>query len=250
MRDDMREIRISSITVRDNVRASLGDIDELTRSIKENGLMQPILVRRCGEGYELVTGHRRLAAFKLLKRDLIPAVIRDVQTSDRSVLQLIENVHRQDLSPYDIGCALRMLLKKLGGVNNVGYACKKSHNWVSEYLDYARIYDELIAAGETPACVAKLSVAAMLEFDGVAANVRHEIMCGAVPPGLQEKAPPARQVRRLIMVREGRPDGWGTTELTGFSFKLTGARIIISPESKIARDKLVQRLLELGGRRT
>lgn len=77
---------------------SLQALDELARSIKEYGVIQPITVRQLSDkGYELVAGERRLRACKLNKMEFIPAIIIDSLEQDSAMIALIENLQREDL---------------------------------------------------------------------------------------------------------------------------------------------------------
>ncbi|MDQ4107767.1 MAG: ParB/RepB/Spo0J family partition protein [Actinomycetota bacterium] len=87
---------------------------ELAASIREVGILQPIVVRRTGKGYEVVTGERRLRAAKLAGLATVPVVLRDSDDSDLLREALIENIHREDLNPIELGEAFRQLLGELG----------------------------------------------------------------------------------------------------------------------------------------
>jgi ParB family chromosome partitioning protein len=78
------------------------------------GILQPIVVRRTGQGYEVVTGERRLRAAKLAGLATVPVVLRDSDDSDLLREALIENIHREDLNPIELGEAFRQLLDELG----------------------------------------------------------------------------------------------------------------------------------------
>jgi ParB family chromosome partitioning protein len=87
---------------------------ELAASIREVGILQPIVVRRAGQGYEVVTGERRLRAAKLAGLATVPVVLRDSDDADLLREALIENIHREDLNPIELGEAFRQLLEELG----------------------------------------------------------------------------------------------------------------------------------------
>ena len=78
------------------------------------GILQPIVVRRAGQGYEVVTGERRLRAAKLAGMATVPVVLRDSDDADLLREALIENIHREDLNPIELGEAFRQLLEELG----------------------------------------------------------------------------------------------------------------------------------------
>jgi ParB family transcriptional regulator, chromosome partitioning protein len=90
------------------------EIDALAASIREVGILQPIVVRRSGERFELVAGERRLRAAKVAGLATVPVVLRDTDDSDLLREALIENIHRQDLGPIELAEAFRQLLEELG----------------------------------------------------------------------------------------------------------------------------------------
>lgn len=90
------------------------DLTELVASIKEKGLLQPVVVRRRRDGYELVAGERRLRAAKLAGLKTLPAVIRDASESEMLELALVENIQRQDINPLEAALAFRRLCNEFG----------------------------------------------------------------------------------------------------------------------------------------
>jgi ParB family chromosome partitioning protein len=89
------------------------ELRTLAASIKRHGVLQPIVVARRGDGYELVAGHRRVLASRLAGRTSIPAVIRD-DVSDRLELALVENLQRSDLNGLEEARAYRLLMETYG----------------------------------------------------------------------------------------------------------------------------------------
>jgi ParB family chromosome partitioning protein len=89
-------------------------IDSLAASIREVGVLQPIVVRRATGGYELIAGERRLRAAKKAGLATIPAVVRDSEDADTLREAIIENIHREDLGPIELADAFRALLDDLG----------------------------------------------------------------------------------------------------------------------------------------
>ena len=89
-------------------------LKELAESIKENGVFQPILVRKSLSGYELVAGERRLRASKLAGKKQIPAIIVDFDDRQMMEISLLENIQRKDLTPIEEATAYSQLIKKLG----------------------------------------------------------------------------------------------------------------------------------------
>jgi ParB family chromosome partitioning protein len=84
-------------------------LEELKASIKEKGILQPILVRPVEGGYEVVAGERRLRAARALNLEEVPAVVRNVSAEEALILALIENVQREDLNPIEAAQAFKRL---------------------------------------------------------------------------------------------------------------------------------------------
>ncbi|MDD5115552.1 MAG: ParB/RepB/Spo0J family partition protein [Candidatus Omnitrophica bacterium] len=89
-----------------------GSIDELAQSIKEKGVIQPLLVRRRGDAYELIAGERRFRASSMLGVKEIPVIVRDAGDQDSLELALIENIQREGLNPIEEAHAYQHLIDK------------------------------------------------------------------------------------------------------------------------------------------
>jgi ParB family chromosome partitioning protein len=116
------EIHVEHITP--NQRQPRTDFNEesirgLAGSIRQAGLMQPIVVRPAATGYELIAGERRWRAAKLLGLSVIPAIVRDLDDQASAEFALIENVQREDLNPMDRAIALRRLSTDFGLTHQV-----------------------------------------------------------------------------------------------------------------------------------
>ena len=85
-------------------------LSELTASIRTSGVIQPVVVRRQGQGYQLIAGERRWRAAKLAGLERIPALLRDATDGESLELALIENLLREDLNPMDEAEAYQKLL--------------------------------------------------------------------------------------------------------------------------------------------
>ena len=88
--------------------------NELERSIREHGVLQPIVVQKNAKGYELIVGERRWRASKKAGLKKIPSIIRDVTDAESLELALIENLNRQDLNPIEEAEAYERLAKDFG----------------------------------------------------------------------------------------------------------------------------------------
>jgi ParB family chromosome partitioning protein len=89
-------------------------LEELAQSIRENGILQPILVRQIGDRYQIVSGERRFRAAKMAGLKYIPAVVRKMNEEQTLLAGLIENIQRQDLNPVEEAKTLREILLNYG----------------------------------------------------------------------------------------------------------------------------------------
>jgi ParB family chromosome partitioning protein len=87
---------------------------ELAQSIRSNGIIQPLVVRRSGDRYQLVAGERRWRAAKLAEIDQVPVIIRDIPDDKLLEVTLIENIQREDLNPIETALAFERLGRELG----------------------------------------------------------------------------------------------------------------------------------------
>ncbi|MDH7598334.1 MAG: ParB/RepB/Spo0J family partition protein [Sedimentisphaerales bacterium] len=87
---------------------------QLAQSIKANGLVQPVLVRRTAAGYQLIAGERRLRAFQLLGMTTIPAIVRQADDTQQLELSLLENLQRDDLNAIDRARAYQAYIRITG----------------------------------------------------------------------------------------------------------------------------------------
>ncbi len=123
----IEQIKPNPFQPRENFDAE--SMEELVQSIKEKGIIQPVLVRPKGDGYELIAGERRLRAANLLNLNEIPAIIKDVEDQDSLELSLIENIQRQELNPIEAAHAYQYLLDKF----------KLTQEEISEVLGKSRV---------------------------------------------------------------------------------------------------------------
>jgi ParB family transcriptional regulator, chromosome partitioning protein len=105
------------------------NIDELAQSIKEKGVIQPLLVRRKGDSYELIAGERRLRAAKSLGLNELPVILKEVTDQDSLELALIENIQREGLNPIEEAHAYQHLMDKF----------QVTQEKISEVLGKARV---------------------------------------------------------------------------------------------------------------
>jgi len=104
LRDSLREISITSVSPNPHQARAVWDeaeLMELAESIKANGIIQPIVVRRAGTGFELIAGERRLKAAQIASLTTIPALVRRASDEQMHEWSLTENIHRVNLNPIE-----------------------------------------------------------------------------------------------------------------------------------------------------
>jgi ParB family transcriptional regulator, chromosome partitioning protein len=116
-------------------------IGELSQSIKKHGLLQPIIVRPINRGFEIVAGHRRYQACKLLRWKTIPAMVKDVSDKDAFEIQLVENIQRKTLDPIEEAHAFKLYVRDFGwgGVTYLAETIMKSEQYVSSRIQLLKL---------------------------------------------------------------------------------------------------------------
>ena len=121
--------------IREQFEDDENSLADLAASIKEKGVMQPILVRPAEFGrYELVAGERRLRASKMAGKLTIPAIIKELTDEEADDAQLAENIHRKNLTQIEEAKKIQRDLDKLGNVEAVLAKHNKSKSWLSKTL--------------------------------------------------------------------------------------------------------------------
>lgn len=116
-KDSVVELKINDISPNSEQprkRFNEEALQELADSIKENGVIQPIIVAKRGTGYRIVAGERRWRASRLAGLKVIPAIVRDLTDQQTMEQALIENIQRQDLNPLEEAFAMDNLMKEHG----------------------------------------------------------------------------------------------------------------------------------------
>lgn len=140
---------------RDQPRAEIGraSLEELIASVRVHGILQPIRIRRCGVRYELIAGHRRVAAAREAGLEKVPAVVVEATNERALVESLIENIQREDLSAVDRAKALRRLRSCTGAQSweEVGQLIGVSRRHVHHLLNVSGLPEQMrdeIASGK------------------------------------------------------------------------------------------------------
>lgn len=139
------------------------ELSELSDSIKQNGILQPLLIRKKGDKYEIVAGERRYQAAKLAGLEEVPVIIKDISDAEVFKLALIENLQRADLSPLEEARGYKQLIKERSLTQDeVAKLVSKSRSAVTNTLRLLDLPEEvqqfvedgLITAGHARAILA------------------------------------------------------------------------------------------------
>lgn len=142
---------------KDQPRRTFDDVElaELADSIRQNGVLQPLLVRDRGNYYEIVAGERRYQAARAAGLDEVPVIIRDISDDDVFKLALIENLQRSDLSPLEEANGYRQLIKEKGLTQEeLAKILSKSRSTITNtlrLLDLPEEVQELVETGRLTA---------------------------------------------------------------------------------------------------
>jgi ParB family chromosome partitioning protein len=135
----------------DQPRKSLGSLEELKASIQEHGIIQPIVISPYGEEqFLIIAGERRFSAAKELGLKTVPAIIRTVDEHRRLEVQIIENIHRQELSPVEEAAAYRKLMEEFSlSQRQLAARLGKSPAAINETIRILSLPDEILESVRT-----------------------------------------------------------------------------------------------------
>jgi ParB family chromosome partitioning protein len=145
--DELIELEIERIrpnSQQPRTRFAEDELDNLAASIRENGVVQPIIVRKALDGYELVAGERRWRASQRAGLEKIPAVVRSVDDGKLLEIALLENIQRQELNPVEEALAYRKLIDSIGLTqdelsNRIG----KSRTHITTFLRFLKLPEDV-----------------------------------------------------------------------------------------------------------
>ncbi|MBC8198921.1 MAG: ParB/RepB/Spo0J family partition protein [Desulfobacterales bacterium] len=123
---------------------SKDELDELSRSIKEHGMIQPLLVRKDATGYELIAGERRLRAAKMAGLDKVPVVIKDISDENMLEISIVENIQREDLNAMEEAEAYHRLMIEFNLTQDqVALRVGKSRPTITNFLRLRQLPEEI-----------------------------------------------------------------------------------------------------------
>lgn len=244
LRDSLREISIDAISPNPYQPRTVWDqqeLSDLAESIKANGVVQPIIVRPAGAGFELIAGERRFRAAKLASLATIPAIIR--QASDEQMLEwsLIENIHRANLNPIERAKAYQNYLSTFSLTQaEAAERLGENRSVVANYLRLLDLPDEvkqMLAEGQLTMGHARAMLA--LPTDELRRKLANRAMAGRLS---------VREVERLVrkyLTETGqakttiRSKSAHITELESELSKQLGTKVSIETRKNGQRGKII-----------
>jgi ParB family transcriptional regulator, chromosome partitioning protein len=128
----------------DQPRQSLGDLSELVASVREKGILEPILVRSVGGHYQIIAGERRYRAAVEAGLAEMPCVVRETSDSEMMELALVENLQRKDLTPFEEADGLKVLAERYGYTHEeMAEKLGKSRSSITESLSLTAMPEEI-----------------------------------------------------------------------------------------------------------
>src|ERR687887_214138 len=142
---EVRMIRPSPFAIRDKFHKMTRGDDTLINSIREHGLLQPILIRPVGHGFEIVAGHRRFKACRSLRWRFIPCKLREMSDKQAYEIQLTENIQRKSMDPIEEAEAFRRYVIDFGwgGISELARKIGKSEEYVSHHMQLLKLPEDI-----------------------------------------------------------------------------------------------------------
>ncbi len=171
---EMRMIKPSKFLVRYALSTNSSEFTNLKSSIKEHGLLQPIVIRPLDHGFEIVAGHRRFSACKSLRWRFIPCKIRDLSDKHAYEIQLTENIQRKSMDPIEEAEAYQKYVNEYGwgGVSDLGQKIGKSEEYVSHRMQLLKLPNDV----REKIVLHDLSVSQALELTTIDSSLKSEFV--------------------------------------------------------------------------
>lgn len=149
-----------------------GKLDELAESVKKHGVLQPIVVRKAGEKYEIVVGERRFRAAQQAGLETIPAIVREYDDRDMMQIALVENLQREDLNPIEEAEGYRRLIDEFGLTQEeLGAVLGKSRSAIANTLRLLKL-DPFVQENVSRGTLSMGHARALLALESPADQVR------------------------------------------------------------------------------
>lgn len=191
---EMKMIRPSQFAVRDKFQKMTNEDETLHISIREHGLLQPILIRPISHGFEIVAGHRRFHACRSLRWRFIPCKIREMSDKQAYEIQLTENMQRKAMDPVEEAEAFRRYVMDFGwgGVSELAQKIGKSEEYVSHRIQLLKLPDDI----KNQVITSRLNVSQAMELTTLSQETQSEIIEQVINGNLTVKQ--IREVKSIL----------------------------------------------------
>lgn len=146
MQGIIEELPVSHLVTPTPTSWNRNEIEQLAQSIKEKGILQPVIVRPIGCGFEVVAGKRRLAACKKLGFRKIPCLMMELSDKEAFEVSLVENIQRRSIDPIEEASAYQRYIEeyKWGGIAELAKKIGKSSSYISKRIALLHLPDDVI----------------------------------------------------------------------------------------------------------
>jgi ParB family chromosome partitioning protein len=199
---EIKMIHPSQFAIRNKFQKMTPGDDTLVSSIREHGLLQPILIRPLAHGFEIVAGHRRFQACRSLRWRFVPCKLREMSDKQAYELQLTENIQRKSMDPIEEAEAFRRYVTDFGwgGVSELAKKLGMSEEYVSHRIQLLKLPDDIRQQIFTE----RLNVSQAIELSNIPSERQSEIISQVINNKLT-----VRQIREVksILKEEGISEG-------------------------------------------
>lgn len=247
------QIQLNSLQPRSNYADD--KLEELKASIKEKGILQPILVREKNGYYEVIAGERRLRAAQALKLEEVPVVIKNVTDEEALVLALVENLQREELNPIEEAEAYKKLIENFNYTHDtVAQSIGKERSTITNLIRLLKlpediqknIFDGRISVGHARALLAveslseKSRLASLIVDEGISVRELEKIVSGQNKETIVAKKKKASQDIEILSLQEELQRALGTKVI--IQHKKKKGKIVIEYYSLNDLDRIIGQL--------
>jgi ParB family transcriptional regulator, chromosome partitioning protein len=191
---EMKMIRPSQFAIRDKYQKIAPEDDALISSIREHGLLQPILIRPLTHGFEIIAGHRRFKACRSLRWRFISCKLREMSDKQAYEIQLTENIQRKSMDPIEEAEAFRRYVIDFGwgGVTELAKKLGKSEEYVSHRIQLLKLPDDI----KERIVMDRLKVSQAVELSNIPTERQSEIISQVINNNLTVRE--IREVKSIL----------------------------------------------------
>ena len=264
---DINDIRPNSAQPR--IHFDEDKLAELASSIKTNGVIQPLIVRESGTGYELVAGERRWRASRLAGLRKIPCIVRNFDDRQNAIVAIIENMQREDLNPIEEARGLRSMTEKYGFTQEqISASLGRSRTYIANSIRLLKLPEEIqeyVSSGQMSAAHGRtiINIPDRARQKEVADKIIRNDLSVRATEKLAEKIKDELKPERKKRKKPAKPENARSAEIEAVErelMSLTGTKVRIAGDASTGRiemdyysldelNRLIETLREAFGQR-